>query len=217
MNVTKIITFASSKGGVGKSTLCINLAAYFSKAGASISVIDTDKQKSSYDWIGETSDKYLSKVQAVYLDDENKIEQYIASCEYDLVFLDLGGSVENSLAFGLAIADLIVVPCRPSRDDLIGLGWIVKLARDAADNFEDVNAHVFAVLNGINRNSLVYLHARQQIEEEGISLLGTSLSQTVAFSEANINRNSVLGTNSKASDLICNIGKELARELGLFA
>ena len=152
----------------------------------------------SFNWAGFfLPKKTYEKCSALYdfcrevdniADDENKIEQYIASCEYDLVFLDLGGSVENSLAFGLAIADLIVVPCRPSRDDLIGLGWIVKLARDAADNFEDVNAHVFAVLNGINRNSLVYLHARQQIEEEGISLLGTSLSQTVAFAEANIKR-----------------------------
>ncbi len=49
--VAKVITFANVKGGSGKSTLCINMAAILIRAGYSVALIDADQQKCSQDWI----------------------------------------------------------------------------------------------------------------------------------------------------------------------
>ena len=59
--VAKVVTFANVKGGSGKSTLCINMAAILVRAGYSVAIIDADHQKCSQDWITGTKDKLLSR------------------------------------------------------------------------------------------------------------------------------------------------------------
>ena len=63
--VAKVITFANVKGGSGKSTLCINMAAILIRAGYSVALVDADQQKCSQDWIIETKDELLSKVKII--------------------------------------------------------------------------------------------------------------------------------------------------------
>ena len=77
--MTKVITFASSKAGTGKATLCVNIAAYFAKQGQSVLVIDTDPQKSSYDWISkwvksryQFNESNVKKVDYYWFNIENK-------------------------------------------------------------------------------------------------------------------------------------------------
>ena len=60
--VAKVVTFANVKGGSGKSTLCINMAAILIRAGYSVAILDLDQQKCSQDWITGTKDKLLSRV-----------------------------------------------------------------------------------------------------------------------------------------------------------
>jgi chromosome partitioning protein len=208
--LTKVITFASSKGGVGKSTLCINISAYFAKSGKSVSVIDADPQRSSFDWIRESSDEHLSMVSAFHLRNENEIEANISKSICDVICIDLQGSLNNSLPFSLAIADLIIVPCRPSRDDIVGLGWMVKLTKEVSSKYPESSPKLAAVMNGVNSKSRVFLHAKEQIEADGIFLLSNTISQSVAFSEANINRSSVFESMDKASRTISSIGVEIS-------
>lgn len=211
--MTKVITFASSKGGTGKSTLCVNLAAFFAKCGKRVTVLDVDPQKSSYDWIIESSDEYLSLISAIHLTEETQIESVIANTDSDIVCIDLQGSLNSSPLFALAIADVILVPCRPSRDDIIGLGWILKLHEMASEKFPTSDAKVIAILNAVNARSIIYLHAKQQIEADNITLISNPITQTVAFAEANINRVSVFELDGKAKNLIHNVGSELSEHL----
>src|SRR6516225_11649360 len=48
-----IIVVANSKGGVGKSTLAVHLAAWLHEQGHSVTLADCDTQHSSSEWVGE--------------------------------------------------------------------------------------------------------------------------------------------------------------------
>jgi chromosome partitioning protein len=48
-----IITVANSKGGVGKSTLAVHLAAWLYEQGCKVTLADCDTQQSSSEWIRE--------------------------------------------------------------------------------------------------------------------------------------------------------------------
>lgn len=211
--MTKVLTFASTKGGTGKSTLCVNLAAFFAQCGKRVTVLDVDPQKSSYDWIQESSDELLSLISAIHLTEERQIETVIAETDSDIVCIDLQGSLNNSPLFAFAIADIILVPCRPSRDDIIGLGWILKLHEMASEKFPTSDAKVIAILNAVNARSVIYAHAKEQIEADNITLISNPVTQTVAFAEANINRVSVFGSNGKAKNIMQNVGSELSEHL----
>ena len=63
--VAKVVTFANVKGGSGKSTLCINMAAILIRSGYSVAILDADQQKCSQDWITGTKDKLLSRVEII--------------------------------------------------------------------------------------------------------------------------------------------------------
>ena len=176
-------------------------------------MLDVDPQKSSYDWIQESSDELLSLISAIHLTEERQIETVIAETDSDIVCIDLQGSLNNSPLFAFAIADIILVPCRPSRDDIIGLGWILKLHEMASEKFPTSDAKVIAILNAVNARSVIYAHAKEQIEADNITLISNPVTQTVAFAEANINRVSVFGSNGKAKNIMQNVGSELSEHL----
>ena len=48
-----IITFASSKGGVGKSISCVALAGAYAKAGARVHIVDLDNNHTVSRWLGD--------------------------------------------------------------------------------------------------------------------------------------------------------------------
>ena len=213
LNLTKVLTFASSKGGAGKSTLCVNLSAYFATLGKQVMILDVDPQRSSYEWITESSESILSEVSAIHLTDESEIEAIIAETGCDLVCIDLQGVLDNSPLFALAIADLILVPCRPSRDDIVGLGWIIKLNEAASVKYQSSEAEIRVILNAVNPRSVVYQHVMQQIKNDDIFVLSSPISQTVSFAEANINRVSVLEMSGKAKKMISKVGEEISSYL----
>src|SRR5262245_27841607 len=64
-----IIVVANSKGGVGKSTLAVHLAAWLHEQGHSVTLADCDTQHSSSEWVGEA----VPDVKTVRLADPNEI------------------------------------------------------------------------------------------------------------------------------------------------
>src|SRR5258708_2485483 len=64
-----IIAIANSKGGVGKSTLAVHLAAWLHEHGHKVTLADCDTQQSSSEWMREA----VPGVKAVRLDNPDVI------------------------------------------------------------------------------------------------------------------------------------------------
>lgn len=118
----KIISIISQKGGVGKTTLAINLAAAAQEKGGGVIIADTDPQQSTYRWYCGRKDQIpLPFVASVFAD---ALPEFLAKAQSnvaDYVFIDTSpNSTEESLAIADQ-SDLIVVPCGPSFIDLRAL------------------------------------------------------------------------------------------------
>ena len=191
--VAKVVTFANVKGGSGKSTLCINMAAILIREGYSVALIDADQQKCSQDWITGTRDKLLSRIEII---DQ---AEFIASENVDVDFLliDTQGSLTKEMAQFLFQSSLIITPCRVSRDDIVGQGWIEVFLKQS--NRDIKKAPILTVLNGVNKRSSILSHVIEQLKEDGVQVAETCISQRVCFAETNVNKISVIGYNKQAT------------------
>jgi cellulose biosynthesis protein BcsQ len=166
-------------------------------------VVDADPQQSTLDWIKNTKDPVLSLVNCSELSDFDKISEL----GYDFVLIDTQGSLNKELASFLKISSLVLVPCRISRDDIVGQGWVQMFLKKSQDMGQ--NIPILAVLNGVNKRSHILSHIKQQLREDGTNVAETTVSQRVCFSEINVNKMSVISYNKVAEDEIRELTSEV--------
>ena len=126
-----IIVVANSKGGVGKSTLAVHLAAWLHEQGHSVTLADCDTQHSSSDWV----QKAVPGVKTVRLADPNEILDRlpVLGQEADYVVADGPGSNTETSRALLLWADLALVPCKASMLEVRALAQATNVLRQAQD------------------------------------------------------------------------------------
>ncbi|MBL4844088.1 MAG: ParA family protein [Planctomycetes bacterium] len=128
-----IVTVTIQKGGVGKTTLSMNLATYWHRQQKRVVLIDADPQRSSERWAAR-AEACLGKgvLPSVHpCADGTEIEE---ACErlrksHERIVIDTPPSLtaQNSVASAIQCADLVVLPIRPSILDLDSLGDVRRL------------------------------------------------------------------------------------------
>lgn len=184
----KIITFTNQKGGVGKTTTCINMAAYIANAGKKILVIDIDPQGNASSGLGASKSKHTTSVYNLICGDVDIMDEGViqSTAQPNLFILpanmDLAGAEielanlsegrEIILSQRLAIAkehfDYIVMDCPPS------LGLMTVNALTASDSVIIPIQCEFYALEGlsqlINTIRLVKKFLNPTIVIEGVVL-----------------------------------------------
>ena len=126
-----IIAVANSKGGVGKSTTAVHLAAWLYEQGYKVVLADCDTQQSSSEWIREA----CPGVRAVRLDNPDHIlnELPILAQDADYVVADGPGSQTETSRALLLRADIAIVPCKASMLEVRALAKATEVLRQAQD------------------------------------------------------------------------------------
>ena len=139
----KIIAFLSQKGGVGKSTLARAVACEASKSGLSVRLADLDVQQStSADWHRQRISGGHESAGSVEVFTK-AADALRAADSFDLLVLDGAPRASSGTLEAARAADLAVLPCCPSRDDLVpGL----KLAYELEQNGVARKKIVFALV-----------------------------------------------------------------------
>lgn len=129
----KVIAILAHKGGVGKTTLAINLAVAAQEAGLSAAIIDLDPQASARFWSQRRADSNALALLVVdsAINGLNVPLAALAELKTDIVFLDLATSIEQGSDVVCALADFILIPAQPSPVDLHAVARTMAIADDA--------------------------------------------------------------------------------------
>ncbi|MBV8615191.1 MAG: ParA family protein [Acetobacteraceae bacterium] len=126
----RVIVLASRKGGSGKTTLSSHLAVEAERAGAGrVALADTDPQGGLAAWYN------VRKAETpVFVDVSRSLLTAIEACRagrVDLLIVDTPPSVTETIGAVVTHADLVVIPVRPSPNDLRAVGGTVEIVRRA--------------------------------------------------------------------------------------
>ena len=112
-----VIAMVSQKGGVGKTTIALNLAVEASAAGYPTVLVDLDPQVSAFHW----SDMRDAETPVVIAPPVPHLSRALQAAEADgvrLAIIDTAGRTNDAAAAAVKAADLVLVPLKPSLIDL---------------------------------------------------------------------------------------------------
>ena len=114
-----IILIGSQKGGCGKSTIATNIASALAVENKDVMLIDADKQGSSSNWFFDRSEnKELPQVHSVQKFDDVRASVTDLNSRYENIVIDASGRDSIELRTAMLVADILVMPVRPSQFDL---------------------------------------------------------------------------------------------------
>lgn len=143
-----IITVGNTKGGVGKTTLAVNLAIARAMAGREVWLIDGDRQGTAQTAISIRADAgHLPGIAcATYPDGQTLRAQVLQqSSKFDDIIIDAGGRDSTALRAALVLSDVILVPFQPRSYDVWALNDIAALVDEARSVRDGLRA--VAILN----------------------------------------------------------------------
>lgn len=124
-----IYGLTNSKGGVGKTTISVHLAAWLTKKKRSVVFIDADPQSSASQWIRELE----LPIKLEQIDAPEKIISRLAKLagEWDDIVIDGPAGLSATTRAIMLRADRVFLPCGPSILDLRAASKAVQLLREA--------------------------------------------------------------------------------------
>jgi chromosome partitioning protein len=139
-----VISLVSQKGGAGKSILAINLAV--AAAGETVVILDLDPQGTVRDWF----DIRTAEAPAVLAHDQ-VVDIVAALAElrrqgFTLAIIDTIGSDADAARRAMQVADLCLLPVRPSGPDMIASKTTIDALRAMGRRFA-------VVLNQVSTNA----------------------------------------------------------------
>ena len=143
-----IITVGNTKGGVGKTTLAMNLAIARALAGRDVWLVDGDRQGTAQTAISIRAQAgHVPGIAcATYPDGPTLRAQVLQQAgKFDDVVIDAGGRDSSALRAALVLSDVLLVPFQPRSYDVWALGDIAALVDEARSVRDGLRA--FAVLN----------------------------------------------------------------------
>lgn len=113
-----ILVFASSKGGVGKSTTCAALGSALALDGASVLIIDLDPNRTVERWSRKVDIDGLTVAAIPPAEFTTYLSEQMGAGAFDHILIDLMGTRELTILKALARADLVIIPAQASEPDI---------------------------------------------------------------------------------------------------
>jgi chromosome partitioning protein len=157
-----VIAFGALKGGVGKSTLAINVACQLAADGARVELVDADDQGTAVAWSEKDADRGLMglpvPVVALPATEQTDPHRWLDAVlarrdQVDMLVLDLPPQLGGVARAALAVADLLVVPVTASGVDIASTARVLELVREAREVRGDGRPRSLLVPSRVDRRT----------------------------------------------------------------
>ena len=206
-----IISFQNQKGGVGKTTLSINVAHALALSGLRVLVVDTDPQGSVRDWASVREDKPPFHVIGM---DRPTIHRDLPEMakNYDHIVIDAPPRVSELARSAIMASDCVIIPVQPSPYDVWAAKEIVAIINVAAVFKESIKS-AFTINRKIS-NTAIGREVREALQMYDLPVLESQICQRVIFAESAATGKTVFESdpNSQASQEIKNLTNEILKK-----
>lgn len=179
-----IISLASSKGGVGKSTTAAALAGALARSGRRVHIIDLDSNQTVSRWLG---DGRCSPLLSVSVADPQDLTEYLGhianTLKPDVTLIDVAGTYERALTVAVARAHLTIIPASPSEADIFEAARVARHIRSVFQAFGREPMYRLLLTRVQPLASHAQLHAVREIVRLKLPVLKTVIAQRAAYTE----------------------------------
>ncbi len=186
----RVLALASQKGGSGKTTLSGHLAVEAQRAGAGpVALIDIDPQGSLADWWNEREAEYPAFAQTTVA----RLAQDLAALReqgFRLAVIDTPPAITMAIQSVLSVAELVVVPTRPSPHDLRAVGATIELC-------ERAGKPLIFVVNGATPRARITSEAAIALSQHG-TVAPVTVHHRTDFAASMIDGRTVMETDPKS-------------------
>lgn len=206
-----IIGVLNQKGGVGKTTLSISIAAELSRRGYRVLLVDADPQGSSLDWSAARQTPPLFSVVGLPRASIHKEIETIG-LGYDHIVIDGPPRVTDLARSAIMASSVVLIPVQPSPYDIWAASEVVALINEAIVFKENIKSCF--VINRKIVNTAIGRDVAEALSTYELPVLKSSVTQRVVFAEAAAQGKAVfeVDANGVASSEIEAVVNELLKE-----
>ena len=196
-----VIAVVGNKGGAGKTTLVVNLAAGLAKKD-SIAIVDADPQGSALQWRAIADDEGTLSVFAAGSNIHAQIAELLQ--DYNYLVIDCPPSVHATQTNAvLEVGDMALIPVQPSPMDL----WATVHIEQAISRARESNPALTAmlVINQLETRTIMSRLMREALSEISLPVAQTPLRRRAVYRNSALEGRSVYDVGSRGNDATAEI------------
>jgi chromosome partitioning protein len=180
-----IITFASSKGGVGKSTACAFLAGKLCSRHERVHIIDLDQNRALDRWLKQQGATPIQGLSVSTIDPDqlsNHIKK-LGEQELDYILIDCAGAYEKALMLAIMRSNLVIIPTKASELDMKEAMKVIADIDTMSERFKADIAYRLLISQVNPLNPAYQQFTLDEIERLGFDRFMTVIHERAAYRE----------------------------------